>query len=72
MPSGSPGSILFLSPSTPVVLVTQPVSSENGNATINQVLPNGIRVTPFLRGGHGVMHMEVRMVSTDISPLILR
>ncbi|KAI9431173.1 phospholipase D/nuclease [Lactarius indigo] len=48
----------FFSPSTPVVLVTQPSLSESGNATIKQVLPNWIRVTPFLRGGRGVMHMK--------------
>lgn len=61
----------FFSPSTPVVLVTQPAPSENGSATIKQVLPNWIRVTPFLRGGRGVMHMKVRMASTGISALIL-
>ncbi|KAF8264858.1 tyrosyl-DNA phosphodiesterase-domain-containing protein [Lactarius quietus] len=48
----------FFAPSTPVVLVTQPAPSENGSATIKQVLPNWIRVTPFLRGGRGVMHMK--------------
>lgn len=52
----------FFAPSTPVVLVTQPAPSENGSATIKQVLPNWIRVTPFLRGGRGVMHMKVRMI----------
>lgn len=50
----------FFHPSTPVVLVTQPSPSENGNPTIKEVLPNWIRVTPFLRGGRGVMHMKVR------------
>jgi len=50
----------FFHPSTPVVLVTQPVPSENGNPTIKEVFPNWIRVTPFLRGGRGVMHMKVR------------
>jgi hypothetical protein len=60
----------FFSPSTPVVLVTQPSPSENGSATIKEVLPNWIRVTPFLRGGRGVMHMKVRMTSTGISALI--
>ncbi|KAH9052725.1 hypothetical protein EDB87DRAFT_1581479 [Lactarius vividus] len=39
----------FFSPSTPVVLVTQPSPSDSGNATIKQVLPNWIRATPFLR-----------------------
>ncbi|KAI0283544.1 tyrosyl-DNA phosphodiesterase-domain-containing protein [Russula brevipes] len=48
----------FFAPSTPVVLVTQPAPSESGNATIKEVLPNWIRVTPFLRGGRGVMHMK--------------
>lgn len=48
----------FFDPSTPVVLVTQPAPSENGSATVKQVLPNWIRVTPFLRGGRGVMHMK--------------
>ncbi|KAI0278964.1 tyrosyl-DNA phosphodiesterase-domain-containing protein [Russula aff. rugulosa BPL654] len=48
----------FFNPSTPVVLVTQPAPSENGNPTIKEVLPNWIRVTPFLRGGRGVMHMK--------------
>ncbi|KAF8498085.1 phospholipase D/nuclease [Russula emetica] len=48
----------FFHPSTPVVLVTQPAPSENGNPTIKEVLPNWIRVTPFLRGGRGVMHMK--------------
>ncbi|KAH9957834.1 tyrosyl-DNA phosphodiesterase-domain-containing protein [Russula dissimulans] len=48
----------FFAPSTPVVLVTQPAPSENGNATVKEVLPNWIRVTPFLRGGRGVMHMK--------------
>jgi tyrosyl-DNA phosphodiesterase 1 len=50
----------FFSPSTPVVLVTQPAPSESGRATIKEVLPNWIRATPFLRGGRGVMHMKVR------------
>jgi len=49
----------FFHPSTPVVLVTQPAPSENGNPTIKEVLPNWIRVTPLLRGGRGVMHMKV-------------
>ena len=53
----------FFDPSTPVVLVTQPAPSENGGSTIKQVLPNWIRVTPFLRGGRGVMHMKVRLMS---------
>jgi tyrosyl-DNA phosphodiesterase-1 len=53
----------FFDPSTPVVLVTQPAPSENGSATIKQVLPNWIRVTPFLRGGRGVMHMKVCLTS---------
>ena len=53
----------FFDPSTPVVLVTQPAPSENGSSTIKQVLPNWIRVTPFLRGGRGVMHMKVRTAS---------
>ncbi|KAH9017564.1 tyrosyl-DNA phosphodiesterase-domain-containing protein [Lactarius pseudohatsudake] len=48
----------FFTPSTPVVLVTQPSPSESGSATIKQVLPNWIRATPFLRGGRGVMHMK--------------
>ncbi|KAH9966318.1 tyrosyl-DNA phosphodiesterase-domain-containing protein [Lactifluus volemus] len=48
----------FFSPSTPVVLVTQPAPSESGRATIKEVLPNWIRATPFLRGGRGVMHMK--------------
>ncbi|KAH9969957.1 tyrosyl-DNA phosphodiesterase-domain-containing protein [Russula compacta] len=48
----------FFAPTTPVILVTQPAPSENGNATIKEVLPNWIRVTPFLRGGRGVMHMK--------------
>jgi hypothetical protein len=54
----------FFAPSTPVVLVTQPAPSENGNATIKEVLPNWIRVTPFLRGGRGVMHMKVHVQLT--------
>jgi len=49
----------FFEPSTPVVLVTQPAPTEDGNATVKEVLPNWIRVTPFLRGGRGVMHMKV-------------
>lgn len=49
----------FFEPGTPVVLVTQPASTEIGNATVKEVLPNWIRVTPFLRGGRGVMHMKV-------------
>jgi tyrosyl-DNA phosphodiesterase-1 len=61
----------FFAPSTPVVLVTQPAPSENWNATIKQVLPNWIRVTPFLRGGRGVMHMKVCMISIGISAHIL-
>ncbi|KAI0262793.1 tyrosyl-DNA phosphodiesterase-domain-containing protein [Gloeopeniophorella convolvens] len=48
----------FFARSTPIVLVTQPAPSENGNATVKEVLPNWIRVTPFLRGGRGVMHMK--------------
>ncbi|KAI0290274.1 tyrosyl-DNA phosphodiesterase-domain-containing protein [Multifurca ochricompacta] len=48
----------FFAPSTPVILVTQPAPSENGNTTIKEALPNWIRVTPFLRGGRGVMHMK--------------
>jgi len=55
--SSSLGYMIFFSPSTPVVLVTQPSPLENGSATIEQVLPNWIRVTPFLRG-RGVMHMK--------------
>jgi hypothetical protein len=60
------------------VLVTQPAPSENGSATIKQVLPNWIRVTPFLRGGRGVMHMKVCMtyredlyVDMDLVPKVL-
>lgn len=56
----------FFEPSTPVVLVTQPAPTEDGNATVKEVLPNWIRVTPFLRGGRGVMHMKVVL---DSQPL---
>ncbi|KAI0056848.1 phospholipase D/nuclease, partial [Artomyces pyxidatus] len=49
----------FFAPSTPVVLVTQPVDSGSGNASVKEILPNWIRVTPFLRGGRGVMHMKI-------------
>ena len=49
----------FFEPGTPVVLVTQPAPTEDGNTTVKEVLPNWIRVTPFLRGGRGVMHMKV-------------
>jgi tyrosyl-DNA phosphodiesterase-1 len=56
----------FFDPSTPVVLVTQPAPSENGSATIKEVLPNWIRATPFLRGGRGVMHMKVRVSKTSV------
>lgn len=62
----------FFHPSTPVVLVTQPAPSENGNPTIKEVLPNWIRVTPFLRGGRGVMHMKVRASDLFFSTFIGR
>ena len=54
--TGFLGFIPFCAP----VVVTQPAPSENGNATIKELLPNWIRATPFLRGGSGVMHMKVR------------
>jgi tyrosyl-DNA phosphodiesterase-1 len=60
----------FFHPRTPVVLVTQPAPSENGNPTIKEVLPNWIRVTPFLRGGRGVMHMKVRASDLFFSTFI--
>jgi tyrosyl-DNA phosphodiesterase 1 len=62
----------FFHPSTPVVLVTQPAPSENGNPTIKEVLPNWIRVTPFLRGGRGVMHMKVRASNLFFSTFVHR
>lgn len=49
----------FFDPATPVVMVAQPTEAEKGGKTIKEILPNWIRVTPFLRSGYGVMHMKV-------------
>ncbi|THH13363.1 hypothetical protein EW146_g6842 [Bondarzewia mesenterica] len=44
----------FFDPSTPVVLVTD----SDGPPTEKKILPNWIRVTPFLPNGRGLMHMK--------------
>ncbi|KAI0049016.1 phospholipase D/nuclease [Auriscalpium vulgare] len=51
----------FFAPETPVVIITQPAPGI-GDATVKQVLPNWIRVTPFLRGGRGVVHMKFFLI----------
>ncbi|VDC04263.1 unnamed protein product [Peniophora sp. CBMAI 1063] len=49
----------FFSPTTPVILVAQPDQSEASSATVKlNILPHWVRVTPYFRGGYGVMHVK--------------
>ncbi|KAI0087489.1 tyrosyl-DNA phosphodiesterase-domain-containing protein [Irpex rosettiformis] len=49
----------FFEPKTPVIVVTQDM---HGQETIKEVLPEWIKTTPFLRGGHGCMHMKFMLI----------
>ncbi|KIJ43722.1 hypothetical protein M422DRAFT_30766 [Sphaerobolus stellatus SS14] len=41
----------------PVILVGQP--GQDGATSVHNVLPNWVKVTPFLRGGRGAMHIKL-------------
>jgi tyrosyl-DNA phosphodiesterase 1 len=47
----------LIPPSVPVLLIAQP--DAKGLASVHNVLPNWVKVTPMLRGGRGCMHMKV-------------
>ncbi|TFY58186.1 hypothetical protein EVG20_g8248 [Dentipellis fragilis] len=52
----------FFSPNTPVVLIAHPAQTEAGSATVKEIRPNLIRVTPFIRGGYGCQHMKFMLI----------
>ncbi|KAF8511258.1 tyrosyl-DNA phosphodiesterase-domain-containing protein [Hysterangium stoloniferum] len=50
----------LLPSAVPVVLVGQP--DDSGNSSVHNVLPNWVKVTPFLRGGRGCMHIKLMLL----------
>ncbi|KAF8513970.1 tyrosyl-DNA phosphodiesterase-domain-containing protein [Gautieria morchelliformis] len=50
----------LLPPIVPVLLIGQP--DAKGSASVHNVLPNWVRVTPALRGGRGCMHMKFMLL----------
>lgn len=41
----------------PVILVSQP--DETGASSVHNVLPNWVKITPFMPHGRGAMHIKV-------------
>ncbi|KAG8908766.1 hypothetical protein FRB99_003004 [Tulasnella sp. 403] len=50
----------ILPENVPIILVGQP--GEDGKSSVHNILPNWIKVTPFLPNGRGCMHMKFMLI----------